>query len=119
MAKRQLLPWWGFSFSLRSLCGRRHSRWATLPVATVEFLNVVADDGAQIGLATLNGDSLEFSPRLSSGATDGSTQTTVATLTFGLAAQPGFAIDSFAVQESGVMSLTGVGTFATTAWPTS
>jgi len=83
--------------------------------ATVEFTNVVADDGAQIGAATLNGDSLEFTPRLSSGSAGGSSGATAATLTFGLAAKSGFAIDAFIAQANGIYSLTGLGTGLTNA----
>ena len=40
---------------------------------------------------------------------------TVATLTFGLDAKPGFAIDSFIAQANGIFSLMGLGTGLTTA----
>jgi hypothetical protein len=36
-------------------------------------------------------------------------------LTFGLAAKPGFAIDSFSAEATGILSLTGFGTSLTTA----
>jgi hypothetical protein len=115
MAKRQLAclvglfllvahPAWAAPITLENFTG-----------ATVEFLNVVADDGAQVGAATLNGDSLEFSPRLASGSAGGGSNATVATLTFGLAALPGFAIDSFIMQAIGFFSLDGTGTGLTSA----
>ena len=115
MAKRQLAcligllvlvarPVWAAPISLGDFTG-----------ATVEFTDVVADDGTLIGPATLNGDSLDFSPRLSSGSAGGSSSATVATLTFGLAAKPGFAIDSFTAEAYGILSLTGLGTALTTA----
>lgn len=113
MAKRQL----AFLVALLVLVVR--PVWAA-PIAlgdfngaTVAFTGVVADDGAEIGPAMLNGDSLEFSPRLSSGASGGSADSTVAMLTFGLAALPGFVIDSFSAQANGIFSLTGFGSFLT------
>ena len=83
--------------------------------ATVEFLNVVADDGTQIGPAVLNGDSLEFSPRLSASSSAGTSASTPATLTLGLSAQPGFVLNTFSSAENGLFSLFGGGSGATTA----
>ena len=77
--------------------------------ATVEFINVVADDGTLVGPATLNGDSLEFTPRISTGSSGGATQTIDNIVTFGLTALPGFAITDFQTSESGFRSLSGNG----------
>jgi hypothetical protein len=82
--------------------------------ATVEFINVVADDGTLLGPASLNGDSLEFTPRISTGSSGGATATIDNIVTFGLTALPGFAITDFQTSESGLRSLSGNGTSDTT-----
>ena len=82
---------------------------------TVLFDDITADDGVMIGPPTLNGDSVEFTPRIASGASGGATHTIDNVLTFGLAALPGFAISGFSVAESGLRGLMGDGTNVTAA----
>lgn len=83
--------------------------------ATLTFQNVVADDGTLFGPAALSGDTLEFAPRLSSGSGGAGASTTLSTLTFGISAQAGFVIDSVLALESGLYTLFGTGTSATSA----
>jgi len=82
---------------------------------TVQFDDITADDGVMIGAPTVNGDSVEFTPRIASGASGGATHTIENVLTFGLAALPGFVISEFWVAESGIKTLGGSGTDLTTA----
>jgi hypothetical protein len=83
--------------------------------STVQFDDITADDGVMIGPPTVIGDSVEFTPRIASGSSGGGTHTIDNVLTFGLFAQPGFAISDFHLAESGFVTLSGEGTDETTA----